>query len=77
MEMEKKKNKMTKAEAFEWLKCKKKSEEEKALDEIAELGKKISGLLTLLGGGHVRITVDDVTLYGEGMNLFYLDPFKL
>ena len=54
---------------------KKKSEEEKALDEIAELGKKISGLLTLLGGGHVRITEDDVTLHGEGMNLFHSDPF--
>lgn len=40
-----------------------KAEIKKVVDEISELGKRISGLLTILGGGDVRITVDDVTLY--------------
>lgn len=54
---------------------KEKTMEEEALDEITELGKRISSFLSVLGGGHVNITVDDVTLYGVGMSLFHSDPF--
>jgi hypothetical protein len=53
-----------------------KSEDEDILDEIVELGKKISCLLPKFSGHrHVVITETDVLLYDEGMCLFHSDPF--
>lgn len=71
---EKKTKKMTKAEAFEYLK--EKSGEEDALDFISTVGARLSEVLrNMEGHKHVVITEDDVILYEEGMCLFHSDPF--
>ena len=45
-----------------------------AIATITEMGKRISGLLTKLGG-HVVITENDVILHKETVCLFHSDPF--
>ena len=45
-----------------------------AIATITEMGKRISGLLTKLGG-HVVITENDVILHKEIVCLFHSDPF--